>query len=140
MSEIGDRLGGLHERLNDVYCSDGPQAMLTAAAHAARDHEVWHLVFVVCAIGDEHYDDNVIASAVADYACVVAQVEESPPVGVTPEGRCAFIAATTMREFDILTNFGGIDYDELAESRLPTFRTEIGVRVIAADDGESPAA
>ena len=73
----------LHEELTRIYHDEGRGGRCSRSPVGRQPTtRPGIVVFVVFSIGDECCDDNVVASAIADYARVVARLEESPPVDV----------------------------------------------------------
>jgi hypothetical protein len=97
------RVRALYDDLATVYDTLGREELFRLARTLAGKHGVgqrWELAFAVYVLAREHDDRDMAASAVASYAAAALPGNERE--GISPESRCAFIAAQTMDYFDSL--------------------------------------
>jgi hypothetical protein len=89
------RLIALRVELEHIYERYGSKALIATAQPAAALHGVSrksHIAYVVYCLGVCMQDNTVAASAISSYAATALPIYPLNPI--SPEERCAFIAAT----------------------------------------------
>jgi hypothetical protein len=122
-TDVRDRLHALNDELVTIYENTGRAEMFSASVSAARRHgvtELWHLVYVAYRVSIDCFDYSAAFSAVAQYAAAALR-DDTNPEGLSPEQRCAYIAAATLRDFQLLDDDGDLDADAIVDSDFLTF-------------------
>jgi hypothetical protein len=107
------RLIALRDELEHIYKRYGSKALIATAQPAAALHGVSrksHLAYVVYELGMRLQDNTVAASAISSYARAALPLYPLDPI--SPEERCAFIAATIVIELGQRGMFSDLDMVE----------------------------